>query len=107
MLALNAPLPIAVASIDVTAASRASDPTAVLLPGAFYFLRETRLLVDHCLKIKAISGIDAPVLFDMLRDWTHKLIYQAINARQLTPSTRFITSSGLPCASLPESSGLT
>lgn len=46
------------------------------------FVRETRVLIGDCLKTKMVSGLDAPTLFAILRDWTHKLIYQELISRR-------------------------
>jgi len=46
------------------------------------FAQETRELCDACLKQRLLEGVDAPTLFEMLRDLVRKLVYQELCSRR-------------------------
>jgi len=56
----------------------ADDAFAVLTT----FVEQTRDLVNQCLRVNAIAGVEAPALYDILRDWVQKLVYQELVSRE-------------------------
>ncbi len=46
------------------------------------FVDETHRLIDVCLRQRAIQGVDVVVLYDILRDWVQKLVYQELVSRK-------------------------
>src|SRR5262245_19885963 len=46
------------------------------------FVEETRAIIAVCLRQRAVSGIDAPLMYDLLRDLVQKLIYQELTSRR-------------------------
>ena len=65
------------AEIDALRHLLAEDARALL----DRFVRETRELLESCLKQRAVQGLDAPTAYGLLRDLVHKLLYQELVSR--------------------------
>jgi hypothetical protein len=46
------------------------------------FVAETRELIDTCLKQRAVQGIEATAMYELLRDLVHKLLYQELTNKR-------------------------
>ncbi|MBI3178062.1 MAG: hypothetical protein HYZ27_00275 [Deltaproteobacteria bacterium] len=56
----------------------AADSRALLCA----FVEDTHKLIDTCLKQRAVQGIDAVPMHELMRDLVHKLVYQEIVSRR-------------------------
>lgn len=54
------------------------------------FVEQTRGLVTLCLRQNAVSGVEAPSLHEILRDWIQKMIYQEVVSRERAMGDRGI-----------------
>jgi hypothetical protein len=64
----------------------ADDAHALLLR----FIEQTREVITVCLRQNAVSGIEAPGLYEILQDWVQKMIYQELVSRDRAMGDRGI-----------------
>jgi hypothetical protein len=54
------------------------------------FVDETHKLIELCLRVRAVQGIDTAAVHDILRDLVHKLLYQELCSRRRAMGDRGI-----------------